>query len=83
MPVLNALSLRKLFNIYNGSSPVFMTATRMWILVLFSKENFNSKGVLSGLTQFLATESPLTMMKDAFYFTSNAFFVLKKIKFLF
>ena len=27
------------------------------------------KGPLSGLTQFLKTESPLTMMKNAFYFT--------------
>ena len=28
------------------------------------------KGALSGLRQFLATESPLKMMKNAFYFTS-------------
>ena len=27
------------------------------------------KGALSGLRQFLATESPLKMVKDAFYFT--------------
>ena len=30
------------------------------------------KGALSGLRQFLATESPLKMMKNAFYFTSKA-----------
>ena len=41
------------------------------------------KGALSGLTQFLATESPLKMMKNAFYFTSKAVFVLKIFKFLF
>ena len=40
------------------------------------------KGALSGLRQFLATESPLKMMKNAFYFTSKSFFVLKAFKFL-
>ena len=40
------------------------------------------KGALSDLRQFLATESPLKMMKNAFYFTLKAFFLLKKFKFL-
>ena len=40
------------------------------------------KGALSGLRQFLATESLLKMMKNAFYFTSTALFVLKIFKFL-
>ena len=40
------------------------------------------KGALSGLRQFLATESPLKMMKNAFYFTLKALFVLKIFKFL-
>ena len=40
------------------------------------------KGALSGLRQFSATESPLKMMKNAFYFTSKALFVLKIFKFL-
>ena len=31
----------------------------------------------SGLRQFLATESPLQMMKNGFYFTLKAIFVLK------
>ena len=35
------------------------------------------KGALSGLRQFLAIESPLQMMKNAFHFTSKALFVLK------
>ena len=35
------------------------------------------KGVLSGLGQFLSTESPLKMIKNAFYFTLKALFVLK------
>ena len=40
------------------------------------------KGTLSGLRQFLASESPLKMMKSAFYFTSKALFILKIFKFL-
>ena len=40
------------------------------------------KGALSGLRKFLATESPLKMMKNAFYFTSKTLFVLKIFKFL-
>ena len=37
---------------------------------------------LSDLRQFLAIESPLKMMKNAFYFSSNTLFVLKIFKFL-
>ena len=37
-------------------------------------------GALSGLKQYLATESPLKMMKNAFYFTLEALFVLKTFK---
>ena len=40
------------------------------------------KGTVSGLRQFLAIESQLKMMKNAFYFISKAFFVLKISKFL-
>ena len=40
------------------------------------------KGALSDLRQFLATDSSLKMMKNAFYFTSKALFVLKIYKFL-
>ena len=40
------------------------------------------KGTLSGLRQFLATESPLKMMKNAFYLTLKALFVFKMFKFL-
>ena len=39
------------------------------------------KGALSSLRQFLATENPLKM-KNAFYFTLKALFVLKIFKFL-
>ena len=40
------------------------------------------KGALSGLRQFFTTESPLKIMKNAFYFTSKALFVLKIFNFL-
>ena len=40
------------------------------------------KGALSGLRQFLAIERLLKMMRNAFYFTSKALFVLKTFKFL-
>ena len=43
--------------------------------------NRKTKDPLSGLRQFWATESPLKMIKNAFYFTSNALFVLKIFKF--
>ena len=36
-----------------------------------------------GLRQVLTTESPLKMMKNAFYFTLKALFVLKIFKYLF
>ena len=41
------------------------------------------KVVFSGLRYFLATESPLKIMRNAFYFTLKALFVLKIFKFLF
>ena len=44
---------------------------------------FNVKGALSGLRRFLSTETPLKLMKNAFYFTLKALFVLKILIFLF
>ena len=41
------------------------------------------KVALSSLRRFLAAESPLKMIKNAFYFISKALFVLKIFKFLF
>ena len=40
------------------------------------------KGGLQGLRQSLITESPLKMVKNVFYFTLKALFVLKIFKFL-
>ena len=39
------------------------------------------KGALSSLKQVLATEVPLKVMKNAFYFTLRALLVLKIFKF--
>ena len=55
------------------------------IIPVFSttkKKELKLKGALSGLRQFWATESPLQTMKNAFYFTLKALFVLKIFKFL-
>ena len=41
------------------------------------------KGAVSGLKQFLTTENPLKLMKNAFYFILKAVFVLMIFKFLF
>ena len=57
-------------------------------VVLMQKDAFCSnfslffKGALSCLREFLATESPLKMVKKAFYVTLKAFFVLEIFKFL-
>ena len=40
------------------------------------------KGPLSDLRQFLTTENPLKMMKNAFYIMLKAFFVLDIFTFL-
>ena len=40
------------------------------------------KAALSGLRRFLATESALKIMKNAFWFTSKALFVINIFKFL-
>ena len=40
------------------------------------------KDALSGLIYFLATDSSLKIMKNDFYFTLTALFVLKVFKFL-
>ena len=43
---------------------------------------YKLKSALSGLRQIFAIESPLKVMKNAFYFTSEALFVLSIFKFL-
>ena len=51
-------------------------------LLSAKKEYLSIKGVLSSLRQSLATESPLKMMKNVFYFFLKALLVLKIFKFL-
>ena len=55
----------------------FYFHTSLWCLKRFYE---GLKGAFLGLRQFLATESPLKMMKNAFYFTSKALFILKIFK---
>ena len=56
----------------------------IWALELFrTLSEINFKGAHSGLRQFLTTESPLKMRKNAFYFILQALFFLKIFKFLF
>ena len=43
---------------------------------------FLIEDAFSGLRQFLTTESPLKVMKSAFYFIFKTLFVLKIFKFL-
>ena len=54
-----------------------MKLIKMWqftlLVIMF-------KGAVQGLRQFLITESPLKIMKNAFYFTLKAFFVLNIFK---
>ena len=50
------------------------------IIIFYNLKSF--KGALSCLRQFLATERPLKVMKNAFYFTSKALFVLNIFKIL-
>ena len=50
----------------------------VWKIAELSQSNF--KGALKGLRQFLIIESPLKMIKNAFYFQLKALFVLKIFK---
>ena len=57
----------------------------MWILGYYYARYImplNFKGALSGLRQYLATESHLKMMKNLFYFTLKAISALKIFKVL-
>ena len=69
------------------ASVLFAMALNIFIgisskLDLMPWSNFlHLKGAPSGLGEFLATERPLKVMKNAFYFTLKALFVLKIFKF--
>ena len=55
--------------------------TKIWKIEI-SYPNLIVKGALSDLRPFLAIETPLKMMKNAFYFTLKARFFFKIFKFL-
>ena len=58
----------------------YLTVT--WIYMLTHIYLHSIKSALYGLRKFMATESTLKMMKNVFYFTLKALFVLKIFKFL-
>ena len=72
-------------DVSNGKKRSFLKNDKQLIVVLVQKlqERCPLKGALSGLRQFLATESSLKVMKNAFYFRLKTLFVLKIFKFLF
>ena len=66
---------------------VFSKTVKIWLLGVqlgtrHQIQGFAFQGALSALRQFLETETPLKRMKNAFYFTLKALFVLKMSKFL-
>ena len=58
-----------------------MTAQEQCLKYNFVTPLMFFKGAVLGLRHLLATESPLKMMKNVFYFTENALFVLKIFSF--
>ena len=73
------LCIRKILTRKSLNTDTFYTVTEKYLDHIQSSR---LKGALLGLRQFLATESPLKMTKNAFYFTLNALLVLKIFKFL-
>ena len=69
----NSLFRRSLYHF--PTSKLSLPSLRVVLSFLFFK------GSLSGLRQFLATESPLKMMKNVFCFIPKALFILKIFKF--
>ena len=67
---------------FGSQWPIIWTLISSCFPLWLRRKKCSIKGALSGLRHFLAHESPLKMMKNAFYFTSNALFVLKIYKFL-
>ena len=63
---------------------LFMNMFETSLLNDFHKKNWKEtlKDAVEGLRQFLESESPLKKLKNAFYFTLKALFILKIFKFL-
>ena len=64
----------------NGNKNIHYDALKKFYELKTLYATLSFKGALSGLRQFLEIESPLKMMKNTFYFTSKALFVLKIFK---
>ena len=71
--IFSRLSVEKLM--FENVAVKFCFLNRLVSKVVF-------KGAISGLRKFLATESPLKIMKNTFYFTFRALFMFKLFKFL-
>ena len=96
VPQVQCIKLRFLFKIFkikkirnkkfqtfqNTYSVQFLSYTYPHLIQLQISKRLVIEGVLSLLRQFLATESPLRMKKNAFCFTLKALFVLKIFIFL-
>ena len=72
----------KCFIRHSASISKFKWFEQLWVVHLKSWQLHIFKGTLPGLRQYLATESPLKIIKNAFYVTLKALFGLKIFKFL-
>ena len=71
-------------NITHNNGFTFSSSFELFSISWYiSGSTINFKGALKGLRQFLASQSPLKKMKNAFYFTLKAIFILKIFNFLF
>ena len=66
---------------HNNIDRRFLNKDKLERFYLDMVNKIGLKGALKGLRQFLITESPLKMMKNAFYFALKALFVLEIFKF--
>ena len=80
LTIIFQLSQRHTFR----SEAIFWMSRERKELFRWNKKHFSYlfKYTLSRLKQFLVTHSPFKMMKNAFYFTLEALFILKIFKFL-
>ena len=65
-----------------NDATLWFTKSKVFTEIQLSRSLIFFQGALLSLRQFLATESPLKIMKNAFYFTPKALFVLTIFKFL-
>ena len=78
--LLNSVATRSFWNRTLAAADLFPMFTQS---VKFSYTLFSDiKRALSGLRQFLVTQGPSKMMKNAFYFSLKALFVIKIFKLL-